>query len=75
MAIALGVVGILVVSLGMAWVFRRFVLWYWRIPEICDRLQAIDESLRTLPAAREWRARRMAAERPLGPARVSERRS
>lgn len=52
---AVGIVLFIPLYLG-----RRFVLWYFRIPELIDHLASIDESLRQLPAAQAYRARKLA---------------
>ncbi len=36
------------------WLGREILLWYWKIDRVVGLLESIDESLKQLPAVREY---------------------
>ena len=58
MEIALAVLPALAFAALLAWLGRRFILWYFRIPEAVALLRSIDESLKQLPVVRQHNYRK-----------------
>jgi hypothetical protein len=47
---------ILALWVGLMLLLRRIVWWYWGIDKMIDTLRSIDESLRQMPAVRDYDA-------------------
>ncbi len=45
---------LVVVSVAVFLLFREFWCWYWKINRRIELLESIDESLKQLPAVREY---------------------